>query len=102
MAPVRMRMALRILMDSLGDLVRFHISLSGLTREFRNLSQRISRRESARPQLSDILAYTAFRPRECAAVCGSSMGWKWAESALDDINQLIADNGACFYVIAFI
>jgi hypothetical protein len=70
-APVGVRMALRILMDSFGDLVRFHISLSGLMRKFRNLSQRISRRESARPQLSNILACAAFWPRERAAACGS-------------------------------
>jgi hypothetical protein len=31
MAPVCWRVVLLMLMDSLGDLVRFHISLSGLT-----------------------------------------------------------------------
>jgi hypothetical protein len=31
MAPVRWRVILLMLMDSLRDLVRFHISLSGLT-----------------------------------------------------------------------
>ena len=66
------RMGFGIFMDLLGDLVRFHISLSGLMRKFRNLSQRISRRESARPQLSNILAYAAFWPRERAAMCGST------------------------------